>query len=174
MRVISGFLKGRIFNSPKNSSVHPMSEKMRGAIFSALGDIEGLSVLDAYSGSGAISFESISRGAKVVVAIDDNKRVATIIRENLKILKVTDIKLIQATVEGWLKTSTDIFDIIVADPPYDNIKVKTILALSKRLTAGGLLVLSWPSAIDLPVIDSMTLIKKKDYGDSQLGFFRPF
>ncbi len=56
MRVISGFLGGRNFESPHGHRTHPMSEKVRGAIFGALGDIKGLTVLDAFSGSGRISY----------------------------------------------------------------------------------------------------------------------
>lgn len=172
MRVISGSLKGRIYSSPKSAAIHPMSEKMRGAIFSALGDIEGLTILDAYSGSGAISIECASRGSKEIIAIEGNKRAVNLIKENIKTLNINNIKIIQATVEGWLKTSSDRFDVIIADPPYDNIKEKTILALSMRLSSGGVLVLSWPNNIELPTIGSLMLLKKKDYGDSQLGFFR--
>ncbi|MBX4199607.1 RsmD family RNA methyltransferase, partial [Candidatus Saccharibacteria bacterium] len=53
MRIISGQLKGRNFASPRGHKTHPMSDKMRGALFNILGDIEGLSFLDAFSGSGA-------------------------------------------------------------------------------------------------------------------------
>ncbi len=70
MRVIAGWLGGQNFDSPKSNRVHPMSDKMRGAIFGVLGDIKGLTVLDAFSGSGALAIESISRGAKSAIAID--------------------------------------------------------------------------------------------------------
>ncbi len=172
MRIISGSLKGRIYASPKSELVHPMSEKMRGAIFSALGDISGLTVLDAYSGSGAVSLESASRGAKNVTAIEANKKAANIISTNIRSLGISNIKLICSSVEGWLRTSNDLFDIVIADPPYDKTNVNTAIALSSRLVGGGILILSWPAMIDLPVIESLSLIKTKNYGDSQLGFFR--
>ena len=70
MRVIAGRLRGRQFKSPPGRRSHPMSEKMRGALFNVLGDIEGLTLLDAFSGSGAISFEAISRGARSVQAVE--------------------------------------------------------------------------------------------------------
>ena len=53
MRVISGWLGGRIFESPHGHRTHPMSDKIRGAVFGVLGDIKGLTVLDAFAGSGA-------------------------------------------------------------------------------------------------------------------------
>ena len=60
MRIIAGTLGGRNFDS-KSQATHPMSEKMRGALFNVLGDIDGLKVLDCFAGSGAIGFEAISR-----------------------------------------------------------------------------------------------------------------
>jgi 16S rRNA (guanine966-N2)-methyltransferase len=74
MRVIAGFLGGRNFDSPGGHRTHPMSDKVRGAVFGVLGDIKGLSVLDAFAGSGALSIEAVSRGAKYAVAIDVDKR----------------------------------------------------------------------------------------------------
>ena len=70
MRIIAGYLGGRQFNSPRSNRTHPMSDKARGGLFNALGDISGLTVLDAFAGSGALSFEAISRGAESVIAVD--------------------------------------------------------------------------------------------------------
>jgi 16S rRNA (guanine966-N2)-methyltransferase len=82
MRVVAGSLKGRIFNEPSGHQTHPMSEKVRGALFNALGDIEGLSVLDAFAGSGALSFEAVSRGAKSVVRLIKTRPRFTKVIEN--------------------------------------------------------------------------------------------
>ena len=62
MRIIAGSLGGRVFKAPSGHRTHPMSEKIRGAIFNALGDISDLTVLDAFTGSGALCFEAVSRG----------------------------------------------------------------------------------------------------------------
>jgi 16S rRNA (guanine966-N2)-methyltransferase len=59
MRIIAGELKGRNIQEPYGHRTHPMSEKVRGAVFNALGDIEGLAVLDAFAGTGALSFEAV-------------------------------------------------------------------------------------------------------------------
>ena len=76
MRVIAGWLGGRTFASPQGHRTHPMSDKIRGAIFSVLGDLNGLTVLDAFAGSGALAIEAISRGAEEAVAIDDDQGAA--------------------------------------------------------------------------------------------------
>src|ERR1039458_7477259 len=97
MRVIAGFLGGRNFDSPGGHRTHPMSDKVRGAIFGVLGDIKGLTVLDAFAGSGALAIEAISRGAKRAVAIEVDKGAHTVITENIKALGIEDrIKAVRA------------------------------------------------------------------------------
>src|SRR5580704_8750565 len=102
MRVIAGYLGGRSFNSPGGHRTHPMSDKVRGAIFGVLGDIKGLTVLDAFAGSGALAIEAISRGAKSAVAIEVDKRAHAIIVENIQALGLeARVKAIRAFAGAW-------------------------------------------------------------------------
>lgn len=104
MRVIAGTLGGRLFASPNGHRTHPMSDKMRGALFNILGDISGLRVLDAFAGSGALSFEAISRGAAVVVAIERDRRAQQTIVENVDSLGIADeIQVVRANAKAWLR-----------------------------------------------------------------------
>ena len=84
MRIVSGQLKGQQFQSPHGHRTHPMAEKVRGALFNILGDIEGLTFLDAFAGSGALAFEAASRAAASVTAIDKDSSAHQIIEHNLK------------------------------------------------------------------------------------------
>lgn len=174
MRIISGTLGGRQFDSPKKSSVHPMSEKVRGAIFNALGDINGLSVLDAFSGSGALSFEAASRGAGQVVAIDSDKSAQKIISSNVKLLGLdSSVKLIRANTGAWLATASGEFDLVLLDPPYNNIQPKLLTQLAARVSIKGLVVLSLPPSADFSLKASeFELLTSKDYGDASLIFYR--
>ncbi len=176
MRVISGRLGGRAFDTPDNNRTHPMSERMRGALFNALGDIEGLTILDAFGGSGGMSIEAVSRGAKssVVVEIDINAH-KTIIN-NIKNLGLEkEIKAIRANVSGWSDNNPDAkFDLILCNPPFDKLRLDLIQKLTKHLKKGGLFVLSWPTRDSAPNLPDLNLvsIKEKDYGDAQLVFYR--
>ncbi len=173
MRVIGGKYKGRLITSPKTVTTHPMSEKLRGAIFATLGDIDGLSVLDAYAGSGAIAFEALSRGAKNVLAIEPDRLAAVAIKTNADRLKPKsqEFKTVQASIEGWLNTSTDQFDLIIADPPYDQVKDRVLLRLAERLKPDGLLVVSLPVRHDVIWLNrDLQILKVKQYGDAQLLF----
>jgi len=179
MRIISGILGGQVIENPKSSStaIHPMSQKMRGALFSALGDITKLSILDAYSGSGAIALEAYSRNAGRIIAVDKNSQAAKTIQANIRKLHINNniLSFINVSIESWLKynNNKDKFDIIIADPPYDNINknIATIELLMTYLTTSGVFVLSWPTAKSLPVIKKLNIIKQKSYGDSQLIYY---
>jgi 16S rRNA (guanine966-N2)-methyltransferase len=152
-----------------------MSEKMRGAIFNTLGDISGLSVLDAFAGSGAVGMEALSRGAATVAAIEQDRKAQATIRENLRIFSMEDqpYRLIRSSVTQWLEhTEGAPFDIIIADPPYDATQTQLIERLGDCLRQGGVYVLSWPGDKIVPELESAGIIKEKNYGDSRLIYYR--
>ncbi|HSX37025.1 MAG TPA: 16S rRNA (guanine(966)-N(2))-methyltransferase RsmD [Patescibacteria group bacterium] len=176
MRIIAGTLGGRIFSSPPSHRTHPMSDKMRGAIFNSLGDIEGLSVLDAFAGSGALGFEAISRGAKYATAIEVDKAAAETIKKNAASLGISgSIKAIRASLSSWLETSPQeqLFDIVLADPPYDDVRPALLAQLSEKAKPGGTILFSLPpkAIVELPP-SVYRLLSAKNYGDSQLVFYR--
>jgi len=175
MRVIAGTLGGRYFESPHGHRTHPMAEKVRGGLFNALGDIEGLTVLDAYSGSGALAIEAISRGAERAVAVDIDKNAHVTIGKNVQNLGLEDkIQVIRARVVAWLyRNSTAKFDLIFADPPYNDIHDKTLEKLAVRLKPEGVIVYSLPpnDPFKLPV-DKYEKLAEKSYGDATLHFYR--
>ena len=175
MRIIAGRLGGRVFDSPRGRRTHPMSEQMRGALFNALGDIEGLSILDAFAGSGALGLEAVSRGAGHVVAVDIDKDAITTVTGNARTLGVSEkVKAIRAGLTSWLATSKDeLFDIILADPPYDDLQGPTLQKLVARLRPSGVFVLSWPGKKEEPPLDGLELIQQNGYGDSRLLFYKP-
>lgn len=174
MRIIAGRLGGRNFASPHGHRTHPMSEKIRGAIFGVLGDIKGLSVLDVFAGSGALGFEAISRGAKRVVAIEVDKTAHRIIQENITSLGIKDqIKATRAYANAWsTRNQAQTFDLILADPPYDDIPYRDLKSLPRHLNDNGIFVLSWPGNMRHWKFEGLEIVQTKDYGDSQLVFYR--
>lgn len=174
MRVIAGKLGGRLFDSPHSYRTHPMSDKARGALFNILGDIEGMSVLDPFAGTGALSFEAISRGAASALAIEADKPAQRIIATNIASLGlIHQVKLIGGTANSWLgKNRRKIFDIVLCDPPYSDLQYDLIERLERSVKPGGIFVVSWPSGGDLPRFSDLTLIDQRTYGDMQLVFYR--
>lgn len=182
MRIIAGKLGGRMFESPKTGRTHPMSEKMRGALFNVLGDINGLDIMDAFSGSGAISLEAISRGAGSVIAIEQDTDAFKTIVKNVEALGLQEqIKVVRANVAGWASNyRTHLFDIIIADPPYEpkNLDLHLVFKLSANVKPGGVFIVSSPpdqkETRDLRArkAKNLELIADKKYGDGSLAFYR--
>lgn len=174
MRVIAGKLGGRVFASPHGHRTHPMSEKARGAIFNALGDVEGLTVLDAFAGSGALGIEAISRGAASVVTVELDKNAVRTIRENIATLGLEGVlSVTQQNVSSWSDDHTGlVFDLVFADPPYDDIRPVLLEKLARHLKPEGIFVLSWPGRAHLPTYTDMDYISNKLLGDIQICFYR--
>ena len=173
MRIIAGYLKGRQVESPKKYTTHPMSEKIRGALFNTLGDIEGLEILDAYAGSGAIGIEAISRGAKYVVACDINTAAFKVLENNIKVLEIKDkIKAIHANSTSFIDTNPRKYDLVICDPPYNDVKPSQLKALSSSVKKNGLLVLSLPPETPQQSFDNFELELNKSYGDATLWFYK--
>ncbi|HET8669207.1 MAG TPA: RsmD family RNA methyltransferase [Candidatus Saccharimonadales bacterium] len=175
MRVIAGTLGGRQFDSPKSFKTHPMSDKARGGLFNILGDVEGLTFLDAFAGSGALSFEAVSRGATIAVAIDNDRFAQKVIANNIHALGLRGkVKLISASANAWLQTSSpdDMFDIVLCDPPYSDLQTSLIARLAERVKTRGLLVLSWPAGTERPLFEGLQQIEMRGYGDATLIFYR--
>lgn len=175
MRIISGALKGRFFNDPPRFAYKPMSEKMRGALFNTLGDISGLTVLDPFGGTGALSFEAVSRGAKRTIVIEYDKRAYANIIKNIKMLDIGEkFKAIRANASGWSDNNPESkFNLLLMDPPYDNLQLNIVQKLIDRhLKDTGLAVLSFPGRIPAPNFEGVETVVEKKYGDGHLAFYR--
>lgn len=172
MRIIAGKYKNQTIISPKTERTHPMSEQMRGAIFNTLGEIDGLTVLDCFAGSGAVGLEALSRDAEQVTLIDNDRAAQRAIADNIANLSVaSSARLIKTGVGNWLQTATDSYDVIVADPPYNDIPLSLLPRLLEHLNPNGTLVLSWPGKQPLPALPA-ALILSRQYGDAQLAYYQ--
>jgi 16S rRNA (guanine966-N2)-methyltransferase len=174
MRVITGSLGGRLFDSPGTDRTHPMSDKIRGALFNILGDLDGLTILDAFGGSGALSFEAISRGAVSAVILESDRTAQKTIQHNIHALGVTKyITLISIATGTWLDREKDkTFDVVLCDPPYDQLQPALLKRLTRSVKPGGVFVLSYPASEPTPQFDHMQPIKQQSYGDAYLVFYR--
>ena len=177
MRIFSGDLRGRAFDRPKTAGTRPLTDKVRAAIFDVVGSPEGLTVLDAYAGTGAAGFEALSRGAARVEAIEADKQAARVIERNVGLLKIVQgYTLHRLKLETWLSLSANNpasprFDLIIADPPYVALDADVLRRLGAFLTADGVLVVSHSSKIAALELTGLRLARHKVYGDSALSFY---
>ena len=174
LRIIAGTLGGRFFESPDTTTTHPMGERIRGALFNILGDLSGKTVLDPFAGTGALSFEAISRGATSSLALENDKRAQKTIQKNIDSLGVQQqIKLIKANCRMWSEQNPQAqFDLILADPPYHDMQLSTVELLIRHLKPKGLMVLSHVGRDLAPTVNGVVVVDNRNYGDAALAFFR--
>ena len=151
-----------------------MSDKMRAALFNMLGDISDLNVMDAFAGSGGLGFEALSRGANSVLALEIDKTAHHIISGNAKALGLAkQLKAVRVGIDSWSKNNpNELFDIILADPPYDDLQLNTLQRLTNHLKPASLFILSWPGHQKPPEFSGFKQMIERHYGDSQLVFYR--
>ncbi len=174
MRIIAGRLGGRSFETPRSRRTHPMSDRVRGALFNSLGDIKGLTILDAFAGTGAAGFEGLSRGAASVLFIEIDRPAQQSITASIQQLGLrNNAKLVKANCSGWSDNNpTVLFDIILAAPPYTDLQLSIVRKLTRHLNPNGIFIVDWPGKQDAPELDGLRIVEQKNYGDAQLVFYQ--
>jgi 16S rRNA (guanine966-N2)-methyltransferase len=174
LRVIAGTLGGRFFESPETTTTHPMSERVRGALFNSLGNLDGQTVLEPFAGSGALSFEALSRGAKSALLLERDKRAQATIARNIEALGlVNKAKLVKVNCRTWSEANMDtLFDLLLIDPPYHDMQLSTVALLIRHLKPNGLMVLSYQGRGVAPTVNGVVVVDTRLYGDAALAFYR--
>jgi 16S rRNA (guanine966-N2)-methyltransferase len=177
VRVIAGEFKGQRLVAPRGWTVRPTSDRVREAIFSALGErVEGARVLDLYSGTGALAIEAISRGAASALLVDRDTRPALGNVERLGLRERAE--LVRADVERWLErfgegTGTGSFDLVFVDAPYklaDPVEHLLDTNLPRVLAADGRAVVE--SGARRPLrITSLEQIRQRRYGAADVSIY---
>lgn len=173
MRIIAGRLGGRQLLAPKGWKVRPTSERVREALFSALGDIDGYRVLDLYCGTGALGIEAISRGAAEAVLVDRDTRPAIGNVHNLGLVR--EIELVRAEATEWIGSApAGSFDLVFLDPPYRDtpaIAEKLDPELERVLAPGGRVVgeSDRREPLEFPTLE---MVRERRYGRTVVTFHR--
>ena len=166
IRIISGKLGGRLIDTPKTDKTHPMGDRERAAIFNRLrGDIAGKDVLDAFAGSGAIGLEALSLGANSVDFLENNQKAAKTIKANVAKFKLEA----QGKIVRKLQKE---YDIIFADPPYDNPQYEYVEEILKSLKHGGIFVLSHPESPAPWEFRGLSLFSDKSYAAAHVKMYQ--
>lgn len=176
MKIIAGKYKNRNFYMP--ASIKPTQNVLRAAVFDILGhDLEGLSFLELYAGSGAMSMEAISRGIGSVLMVEHDPKNVAIIRENCQLIGIElggDFKLIQADAMASIKrlaSENKRFDIVFFDPPYGlKLAKKTLKLLGSNdiLSPRSFVVAQYDQMDSLDIPENFTVITQRTYGSSYL------
>ena len=180
MRIIAGELGGRVLKAPAGHATRPTSERVREALFSILGDIEGLVVLDAFAGSGALGLEALSRGAARAVFVEEARAALGALRKNVETLGMSErARVVAAPAEraiARLAAEGERFGLAFLDPPYASASATRSLALLAR--DGVLEPNAWVvveratrgTAVAAP--EGLALAFERTYGDTTIAFYR--
>jgi 16S rRNA (guanine966-N2)-methyltransferase len=177
MRVIAGELGGQRLVAPRGWKVRPTSDRVREAIFSALGErVLGATVLDLYSGTGALAIEALSRGAERAVLVDRDTRPAL---GNVERLGLGErAQLVRAEVGRWLAAVPEgpgeaRFDLVFVDAPYrlaDRVAQDLNTHLPRLLSGGGRAIVE--SGAGRPLrIDSLPRLRQRRYGAADVSIY---
>jgi 16S rRNA (guanine966-N2)-methyltransferase len=177
VRVIAGELKGQRLVAPRGWKVRPTSDRVREAIFSALGErVAGAVVLDLYCGTGALAIEALSRGAERALLVDRDTRPAL---GNVERLDLGGrMELVRADVGRWLAEGSaspgkGTFDLVFVDAPYrlaDRVAQDLNTHLPRLLAAGGRAIVE--SGAGRPLrIDSLERLRQRRYGAADVSIY---
>ena len=174
VRIISGNFGGRIIEGSGTTRTHPMSERIRNALFNKIAsEIPRADVLDAFAGSGALGFEALSRGAHHVTFVEKDRIAQKIIDNNTAVLNVSGTTThIKANVSSWLNKTDEHYDLIFADPPFHDPQLSTVSDLFALLKPNGLMVLSYSGKGERPTETGVVVVDNRSYGNAALAFYR--
>ena len=139
MRIVAGKYRHRYIIYPNDAShTRPTKDRVREAIFSAIGDINGFRALDLYAGSGAMGIEALSRGAIHTTFVDISPIAIKTVKANLESLNVPKneyeiLKCRDIDALDYLKQKGDKLDLIILDPPYEEGQYELIIDKMKEL-----------------------------------------
>lgn len=176
LRIISGSLKGARIATPRGRGTRPTADRVREAIFSILGNIEGAKVLDLFAGSGALALEAMSRGAASAVMVDSSSAAVKAMRKNLDKLKLEDARISRSDYLNYLDGAVErgrLFNLIFVDPPYRMQRViqpELVKWLPEVSEADGRIVVESSSKEELSL--PFELLVHKVYGDTAINIYR--
>ena len=180
MRIIAGEFKGRPLKSFKADHIRPTTDRVKESIFNSLSaDFDTPRVLDLFAGTGNLSIECISRGARHVDMVEQSRKSLQIIKQNLKLFNINDkVRVFPEDVLKYIKNyEGEGYDIVLIDPPFTK---KMAHEVMQRFSENTQLV----HLDTLIVIESskheqiedqygnISLKKRKDFGDKAVSFFQ--
>ena len=180
MRVIAGELGGRRLHAPHGERTRPTSDRVREALFMALGPLDGLRVVDLYAGSGALAIEALSRGAVSADLVEADRRAREAIARNVSELGLTErVRVWPFRLPGGLSRLTDVLataGVVFADPPYGGHEARATLAALGRegvLPAGSRVVLETHGKDLVPEAEGvLARERERRYGETAVHVYR--
>lgn len=177
MRIISGSKRGRKLVAFEGGEIRPTTDRVKESIFNLIQEfIPGAKVLDMFGGSGALSLEALSRGAKSAIIIDADKRAVDIIRKNIELTSFEDRAAVLCTkAENFAKDTKENFDVIFLDPPYNKgfvVPILNVISRCRLISKNGIAVLESDYRDEHGEIEGFDILKQRKYGRTYITIYR--
>ena len=178
MRIIAGSARGRTFDAPQGRDTRPTLDRVRENVFNILQmKVRGAKVLDLFSGSGAMAFEAISRGAAEAVLVDIDRAANAVQRQNAAKLRMEgQCRILQCDWQMAIRQLTaagERFQVIFLDPPYAMHDMVPVMEAMRPLLAEDAVILLEHEAKVFPATpDGFELYDSRKYGIAGVSFFR--
>ncbi len=175
MRIVAGSRKGHRIAAPKGAATRPTGDRVREAVFSIVGPLDGAAVLDLFAGSGALGLEALSRGAASCLFVERDRAAAAVIQANLDKLRLAGAAVANRDVAAALRDDRSRgrrYDLVLVDPPYEEWE-RHANALAEHLPAlledGALVVVETAERTEpeLP----LALVTTRRYGSARITVF---
>lgn len=175
IRITGGKNRSRKLLTPDTNLTKPTMDKVRAAVFNALGDdVVNKRILDLFSGSGSYGFEALSRGASSVTFVDKQINAVKVIKANAASLNENNVQIFNEDVLNFLSEKKGEFDIVFVDPPYKleiYEKVLDLLEKNEYLSNDAIVVLEADNDIALDE-EKYKKIKQYRYGLTKIYIMR--
>lgn len=170
VRVVAGSLRGRRIESPRGEATRPTTDKVREAVFNALGSadvIAGAKVVDLFAGTGAMGIEALSRGAKHCTFVEKDRDALSVLRSNISTLGLEDVTTVVAGDAASLHYSSIECDVLIADPPYSFTAWQSLL---NNVRAAFVVI---ESSKSIGEIEGWEVLRERQYGRTTVTFLQP-
>ena len=168
VRVVAGDLRGRRIESPTGDATRPTTDKVREAVFNALGSldlVDGARVLDLFAGTGAMGIEALSRGAAHCTFVESDRRALEVLRNNLRTLGLEQRSTVVSGDATSRMVSAHAAGLVIADPPYGFDDWSSVV---QNVPTDAFVVIESGSPISAP--DGWETRREKRYGRSVVTF----
>ena len=177
MRIISGSRRGHKLLEFTGQDVRPTTDRVKESVFNIIHSfIQDARVLDMLCGSGALSFEALSRGAQSAVCIDTDKRSVDIIRKNAQALKFEDkCSILNMSCMDYIKRADGKFDVIFLDPPYNKGFIEPALNAiveNDLLSDDGVIMLESDNTDFYGEIKGLVIYRQRKYGRTYITVYK--
>lgn len=182
MRIVGGHLRGRRLQGPSTDAVRPTSDRLREALFNVLAHayddaVDGARVLDLFAGTGALSFEALSRGAEFALLVDEGSEARGLIRANIESLGLEGVTRLfrrDATKLGPVNAAGT-FTLVFCDPPYGRDLAPAALNAAAEggwLAPDALVIVEEAAEVALAQPSAFQPMERRDYGETALHLLR--